>query len=152
MKGGRPPRGVVDTSVVIAGASGLRGSANVANESAKLLLTWISSGHFVWLYTDDILREYKEVMRRLKVRRFFIGRFINLLREQGEAVQSSPTMRLSPDPGDDPFCACAERGLADFIVTLNPIDFPKGKLLCKVIAPGESIAVTRRGKSRRRAK
>jgi hypothetical protein len=33
-----------------------------------------------------------------------------------------------PDPGDDPICVCAEEGGADFIVTLNPRDFPQGKL------------------------
>jgi predicted nucleic acid-binding protein len=37
-----------------------------------------------------------------------------------------PGYGISPDPDDEPFCACAEAGNADFIVTLNPVDFPPG--------------------------
>jgi hypothetical protein len=41
---------------------------------------------------------------------------------------------LNPDPGDDRFCACVEEGVADFIVTLNPRDFPQEMLKAHVIA------------------
>jgi hypothetical protein len=34
-------------------------------------------------------------------------------------------IQLSPDSEDDPFCACAETGRADFIVTLSPKGFPQ---------------------------
>jgi hypothetical protein len=37
-------------------------------------------------------------------------------------VPSGPAAGLSPDHGDEPFCACAESGQAGFIVTLNPSD------------------------------
>jgi predicted nucleic acid-binding protein len=30
---------------------------------------------------------------------------------------------ISPDPGDNCFCACSEEGTADFLVTLNLKDF-----------------------------
>ena len=49
---------------------------------------------------------------------------------------------VSPDPADDPFCACAEIGNAAFIVTLNPKDFPQRKLRAKVIAPGVTFPTT----------
>jgi hypothetical protein len=42
---------------------------------------------------------------------------------------------FSPDPKDDPFCLCSEEGNADFIVTLNPKDFPQERLRAKVISP-----------------
>jgi len=50
---------------------------------------------------------------------------MNLLSEEAEAVMVFPAASISPDPGDDPFCLCSEQGSADFIVTLNPRDFPQ---------------------------
>jgi len=45
------------------------------------------------------------------------------------------SLEISPDPKDDPFCLCSEEGNADFIVTLNPKDFPQERLRAKVISP-----------------
>ena len=45
--------------------------------------------------------------------------------------------QISPDPKDDAFCLCSEEGNADFIVTLNPKDFPQARLKTKVITPSE---------------
>ncbi len=112
-------RGVVDTSVLVAGISAFRRD------------------------------EYRDVLRRLKVRRATVGRVINLLAEAAEAVPAGPYRGLSPDPGDEPFCACAENGGADFIVTLNPSDFPTARLAARVIAPGESLPGPGRSSGRR---
>jgi len=94
---------------------------------------------FTWLLSEDILSEYKAVLQRMSVRRETIGSLINLLREDAETL--SPRLRrgYSPDPGDDVFCACAEEGNADFIVTLNPRDFPQSALTAKVLAPGTPL-------------
>jgi len=75
--------------------------------------------------SDEILVEYKRVLGRLGVRRPRIGTIVNLLREEAELCPAAALPNISPDPGDDPFCACAETGLAAFIVTLNPKDFPQ---------------------------
>jgi hypothetical protein len=40
----------------------------------------LENGTFVWLVTEDIVTEYKEVLARLGVRRNLIGTIINLLR------------------------------------------------------------------------
>jgi predicted nucleic acid-binding protein len=145
------PRGVIDTSVLVAGIAGLK-SLEIAlrNPSAKLLRNWIEGDTFVWLVSDEILLEYKRVLERLGVRRPLIGKIVNLLREEAEPVPASALPEISPDPGDDPFCACAETGRADFIVTLNPKDFPQSLLSAHVIKPGERIPTTaRRTKPRR---
>jgi putative PIN family toxin of toxin-antitoxin system len=118
------PRGVVDTSVLVAGIAGLKTSGIASkNPSAKLRRDWIESNTFVWLITDEIVSEYKRVLARLGVRRLLIGKIVNLLREEAELVAVARMPDISPDPGDNPFCACAEQGKADFIVTLNPKDF-----------------------------
>lgn len=145
------PRGIVDTSVLVAGIAGLK-SLDILpkNPSAKLLRDWIERDTFVWLVTDEILLEYKQILARLGVRRALIGKVINLLREEAEFVQVSALPEISPDPGDDPFCACAEDGRADFIVTLNPSDFPQTRLSAHVIRPNQHIPTTARRKPLRR--
>jgi predicted nucleic acid-binding protein len=50
-------------------------------------------------------------------------------------VNVHASFEISPDPKDDPFCLCSEEGNADFIVTLNPKDFPQEWLRAKVISP-----------------
>lgn len=141
------PRGVVDTSVVIAGAAAFRGSPlNPETDSGRLLLNWIENGHFQWLYTEEILDEYKEILKRCNVRSATVGSFINLLREEGVRVTIRRTPKISPDPDDDPICACAEAGKAAFIVTLNLRDFPQSKLRAKVISPSQPLPSLRRSK------
>ena len=106
------------------------------NPSADVLHRWGERNNFVWLITEDILEEYKEVLKRLRVRPNLIGKVINLIRELAEGVKVRSSVEISPDPDDDPFCLCAEQGKADFIVTLNPKDFPEGHLKAKIVPPG----------------
>jgi predicted nucleic acid-binding protein len=89
----------------------------------------------VWLYSEDILAEYKDVLKRLHVRPAALGTLINFIRERGESVKSRSSAEISPDPKDDPFCLCAEDGNADFIFSLNPKDFPLRRLKAKVVQP-----------------
>ena len=79
-----------------------------------------------------------------RVRRNLVGEVINLLREEAEFVDVRVTSDASPDPEDNPFCACVEQARAAFIATLNPKDFPQRKLRAKVISPGDPIPTIRR--------
>lgn len=140
-------RGVIDTSVLVAGVSGFKPDVEVTNPSAQLIRTWIEEGHFTWLISADIIAEYKAVLARLHVRPQLIGRIINLLREEAEEIDVPTVQEVSPDPGDDPICACAEHGRADFIATLNKKDFPQRRLRARVITPGQPLP-TRRSRKR----
>lgn len=132
------PRVVVDTSVLVAGVSGFREPfVPGRNPSADVLHRWAEKSDFIWLITEDILDEYKEVLKRLRVRSNLIGRVINLIREQAEEVKVRRSIEISPDPKDEPFCICAEEGRANFIVTLNPNDFPQDRLKARVLLPSE---------------
>ena len=134
----------------MAGIAGLKSLEIIPqNPSAKLLRDWIESNTFVWLITDEIVSEYKRVLARLGVRRALIGKIVNLLGEEAELISVGRIPDISPDPGDDPFCACSEAGGADFIATLNPKDFPQSLLTAHVIKPGERIPTTRRKLPRR---
>jgi hypothetical protein len=64
---------VIDTSVLVAGISGLNTERAPGNPSAELLRDWLENATFAWLITEDILAEYKEVLRRLGVRRNLIS-------------------------------------------------------------------------------
>jgi predicted nucleic acid-binding protein len=143
-------RGVVDTSVLVAGIAGFKSGWPVENPCASLLRDWLENATFKWLVTEDILAEYKEVLTRLGVRRNLIGEVVNLLREEAEFVDVRFTADVSPDPDDNPFCAAAEQGRATFIATLNRRDFPQDRLLAKVISPGDPIPTTRRRRPKSR--
>jgi len=121
---------------VVAGISGFRDQYIRGRvPSADLLHRWADEENFVWLYSEDVLAEYKEVLKRLQVRSATIGSLINFIRERGEAIEIRSSTEISPDPKDDAFCICAEEGRADFIFTLNPRDFPQSRLKAKVIQP-----------------
>ena len=119
------PRGVIDTSVLVAGIAGFKSWRAVENPSASFLRDWIEHATFTWLVSEDIVSEYKELLTRLGVRRNLVGEVINLLREEAEFVDVRLTSDASPDPDDNPFCACAEQRRATFIATLNEKDFPQ---------------------------
>jgi predicted nucleic acid-binding protein len=142
-------RGVIDTSVLVAGVAGFKSWRVVQNPSASFLRDWIEVGTFTWLVTEEILSEYKGVLSRLGVRRNLVGEIINLLREEAEFVAIRSEDDLSPDPDDNVFCACAEQGHASFIASLNKKHFPQKNLTAKVISPGDPIPTTRRGRSSR---
>jgi len=136
----RKPRAVIDTSVLVAGISGFREPfVPSRNLSADVLHRWAERNNFIWLITEDILEEYKEVLKRLDVRSNLIGRVVNLIRERAEEVRTRSSVGISPDPKDDPFCLCSEQGNADFIVTLNPKDFPEDWLKAKIVPPGRFL-------------
>ena len=78
----KQPRGVIDTSVLVAGVAGFKSWRVVQNPSASFLREWVEVGTFTWLVTEEILSEYKGVLSRLGVRRNLVGEIINLLREK----------------------------------------------------------------------
>jgi predicted nucleic acid-binding protein len=124
--------------VLVAGISGFREPfVSGRNPSADVLHRWAERNNFVWLITEDILEEYKEVLKRLHVRPNLIGKVINLIRERAEDVKVHASAQISPDPKDDAFCLCAESAKADFVITLNPKDFPQTRLKTRVTPPSE---------------
>lgn len=109
----------------------------------------MDNGTFTWLLSESLLAEYKEVLKRIRVPRPLIAAIINLLREEAELVDMRSSGEISPDPGYDPMCACAENGEASFIATLNPKDFPQRQLVARVIAPGDPVLRIRDATARR---
>ena len=143
------PEGVVDTSVLVVGIAAFRDiETQSLVPSARLLRDWIDNRTFTRLINEEILDEYKVILTRRGLRPSLIGAVINLIRSQAEEEPDLAGTNISPDPGDEPFCVCAEAGNADFIVTLNPADFPPHKLRAHMIAPSDPIPTTGRKRPR----
>jgi predicted nucleic acid-binding protein len=100
---------------------------------------------FTWLYSQEILDEYREILRRLKVPKNAAGRFVNLLGQGGEEVIQPVEGEFSPNPQDDPFYHCAIAGDADYIITDNVRDFPPvpGKKHPRIIKPTDAVGLLR---------
>jgi len=95
----RRPRVVVDTSVLVAGISGFREPfVPGKNPSPDLRHSWAEKSNFVWLATEEVLDEYKEVLKRMPVRSHLIGTVINLIRERAEEIDVRLTAGISPGP------------------------------------------------------
>lgn len=136
-------RVVVDTSVAVRAARAFRQQPPAPNTpELKLILAWRDDPDvFTWLYSHEILTEYREILQRLKVPRHAAGRFINLLSEAGEEIVETVLGEFSPDPKDDPFYHCAIGGDADYIITDNVRDFPPipGRKRPRIILPTEAV-------------
>lgn len=138
-------RVVVDTSVVIRAARAFRQQPPEPNTpELQLVLAWRDDPEiFAWLYSQEILTEYREILRRLKVPRHAAGRFINLLSQGGAEITETVKGEFSPDPKDDPFYHCAIGGDADFIITDNVRDFPqiRSKKRPRIITPADAVVI-----------
>jgi putative PIN family toxin of toxin-antitoxin system len=107
-----------------------------------LLLLAVNRGLVRPCLSAAILKEYSEVLARPKFSfsPAEIAAAVDLLRLKGDLVHPPPENRVSPDPEDDKFIACALGAQVDFIVTGNKKDFPAGKLeAARVVGAGELL-------------
>jgi putative PIN family toxin of toxin-antitoxin system len=77
--------------------------------------------------SDDIIREYREVLARDKFS--YLGRdrvetFLMEIETRAVKVYPSVPVRAAVDPGDDKFLECALEARADFFITGNTKHFP----------------------------
>jgi hypothetical protein len=78
--------------VLVAGVSAFRREPpQRSNKSARLIRAWVDHRSFTWLVSKEILEEYRDVLRRVRVRRATVGRVLNLLAEAAELVTTGPT-------------------------------------------------------------
>lgn len=137
----------------MAGISGFRsGIVSSSNPSAQLLRDWIERATFTWLLSEEILSEYKAVLRRLKVRRETIGALINLLREEAELLSPGTKGSISLTPEMSHFVLVQRLTMRIFSSHSIREIFLKAHSLPKVLAPGEPLPsgrMTKRNASRK---
>jgi len=110
-------RAVIDANIVASHA------ISAQSPPARIRYAWERTA-FTWLITESILQEYERVLSYERVRRYSrmadeaIAESIRVLRDGCDfVVVSEPIPRVSTDPKDDVYLACAVAGQADYIVS-----------------------------------
>jgi len=128
-------RAVLDTNVLVSGMI-----SEAGNEALVILA--VSQSMLLPCFSDGILEEYREVMFRPKFGFPIedVESLLAMLRSRGKRFSRLPSRRLSPDPEDDKFIACAIAAKADFLVTGNKKHFPEAQLSgTKVVSAAELL-------------
>jgi hypothetical protein len=81
----------------------------------------INQGLIVPCYSAEIVKECSDVLvrPRFSFPLAEVDALLDMFRRRGHCLDPTPAARLSPDPGDDKFIACALVAKADFLVTGN---------------------------------
>lgn len=115
---------VIDTNVLV---SALLSSHDDA--ATVLVVGKLFSGEVIPLFSDEILGEYNEVLRRPKFHfpDEYVSRFLQTIEKYGERVVAAPTGELLPDMKDLPFYEVVVEKQEDaaYLVTGNIKHFPR---------------------------
>ena len=126
----------IDTNVLV---SALLSAESIPGKVVQEAL----AGNIIPLYNDEILREYNEVLRRIKFRfkREIIELTVDAIIKRGFAVDAGPIEDVLPDPKDVVFYAVTlEQKKQDdaYLVTGNIKHFPKVNF---VVTPREMLDI-----------
>lgn len=131
----------IDTNVLVSAL------INADSVPGKVLQEALA-GDIIPLYNDEILREYNEVLRRLKFRfkREIVELTVDTIIKRGYAVDAGPIEDVLPDPKDVVFYAVTmeQKKESDaYLVTGNVKHFPKVNF---VVTPREMLDIIEEGK------
>ena len=126
----------IDTNVLV---SALLNAESIPGKVVQEAL----AGNIIPLYNDEILREYNEVLRRIKFRfkREIIELTVDAIIKRGFSVDAGPIEDVLPDPKDVVFYAVTlEQKKQDdaYLVTGNIKHFPKVNF---VVTPREMLDI-----------
>lgn len=114
---------MIDTNVLV---SALLSSHDDA--ATVLVVGKLFSGEVIALYSDEILHEYGEVLRRAKFHfsEEAVSALLDTIKKYGERVQPTPTGEILPDMKDLPFYEVVVERRDDeaYLVTGNMKHFP----------------------------
>lgn len=139
---------VFDTNVLV--GFYLSRSPTSANQQAFRL--WRDQRRIQLIISDDVLREYLEVLARLTIPAPLIARLEERLIRRTTVTHVSLGSRpnVSRDPDDNVMIATARSGKARFVVTndrdlleIHPAE--QAKLRLKIVTPQEFVVIVRAG-------
>jgi putative PIN family toxin of toxin-antitoxin system len=114
---------VIDTNVLV---SALLSSHD--DTATVLVVKKLFSGEVIPLFTDEIIKEYNDVLRRKKFHfsEDAVSMLLQTIEKYGERVVPTPTGELLPDMKDLPFYEVVVEKQADdaYLVTGNRKHFP----------------------------
>lgn len=111
-------RAVLDTNLFVSGLFALHGTI------ARLQQLWVS-GSFELVVSEEILQEIEETIRKPSIQKELflkpeeIGEIVSLIREKAFVVTKDlyKTDKITADPDDNKFLACALESKANYIVS-----------------------------------
>ena len=128
---------VIDTNVLVSSMLAKR-----VDSPTRRVVNAVASGEIVPLYSDEVLEEYEEVLRRPKFpfREENVLRTIDVIREFGIAVDPSPTGEILPDMDDLVFYEIVMKKRDDdaYLVTGDTRHFPKRSY---IVTPAEMMEI-----------
>jgi putative PIN family toxin of toxin-antitoxin system len=137
---------VFDTNVLV----GFYLSRSPASANQQALRLWRDQRRIQLILSDDVLREYLEVLARLEVPAPLVRRLEERLIRRNTVTHVSLGARpkLSRDPDDNLMIATARSGKARFVVTNDRdlLEIPiieQARLRLKVITPQALVAILR---------
>jgi putative PIN family toxin of toxin-antitoxin system len=133
-------KAVLDTNIVVSGLRNPEGSA-------ASILKLAETRTFRCYVSEEILNEYKEVLRRasLGLKRDQITKFLRMLRRTCIMVAPTKEVEASSDPDDDMFLECALEARADYVVTGNLRHFPARFQDIRIIRPRQFLSILMAG-------
>ena len=128
---------VIDTNVLVSALLSGHDDAATVQVVGRLL-----AGEVIPLYSDEILREYHEVLRRPKFHFDvdMVSYLLNAVETFGMQVAPSPTGEILPDMKDLPFYEVVMDKRQDdaYLITGNKKHFPQKRF---IVTPSEFIEI-----------
>ena len=128
---------VFDTNVLVSSLMTKRDDA-----ATVVLLDYVLDGQIILLYSNEIVAEYEDVLRREKFN--FSDDRINAVLEMvkmGLCLEPSSSGEMFPDTDDAVFYEVALSREGSFLVTGNQRHFPKSPI---VVTPAEMLQLVRK--------
>jgi uncharacterized protein len=131
-----PLRLVLDTNIVASAALKPDGL-----ERTVLVLALTRPARFY--FSNDILREYKDVLARpeLRIRKELRRQLLQEIRRTAHLVVPRRRLMVTVDPDDNVFLECAEAARADYLITGNRRHFPAFWRATKIVSSREFLAL-----------
>jgi uncharacterized protein len=126
-------RAVYDTNIIVSGLLNPEGIPSI-------LLDLATQGYIRLFLSEEILKEYEEVLMRPKFgfSSRLVKRFLRKLQAKGKVVRPKTTVKILKDPADNKFLECALSGRAKYLVTGNTRHFPFRDFQgIKIVSPRE---------------
>jgi putative PIN family toxin of toxin-antitoxin system len=96
-------------------------SATINKKSRRIFYKLLSNPNLIILFTDEILREYEDVISRDKFKKIInpkqVTRFMNLVMSQLESIHLKSNLTGSRDLKDNFLLSLSLDGKADYLIT-----------------------------------
>ena len=119
---------VIDTNIIVSGLLSSHYDSATVQVIGRLF-----SGQFIPVFSEEILREYNEVLRRKKFHftETVVARMLNTIELYGELIVPAPTGEILPDMKDLPFyeATMSKREDNAYLITGNMKHFPSKQFI-----------------------